>query len=147
MTLPTTAQAIYDLLEADSQLEPLLGTYLLPGATGTVPALAVLMPLEERPAGLKIQGVEVLIVRFPSGQSESFMTGGETIGGQFKLYATQWTPSAGGDYQVEAVARRIAQLLPDASWTPNTPPDGLGGLAQLAISWSNPELETRWSDD
>ena len=81
MTLPTTAQAIYDLLEADSQLEPLLGTYLLPGATGTVPALAVLMPLEERPAGIVIEGVEVVIVRFPSGQAEPFMTGGEVIGG------------------------------------------------------------------
>jgi hypothetical protein len=147
MTLPTTSQGIYDLLEDDATLAPLLGTYFLPGATGTIPALAVLMPLEERPAGLKITGVEVLIVRFPSGQAEAFMTGGETIGGQFQIYATQWTPSAGGAYQVEAVARRIAQLLPGATWTANTPPDGLGGLAQLAISWSNPELSIRWSDD
>lgn len=163
MTLPTTAQAIYDLLEEDATigipavegqtpstagtLTPLLGTYRLKGASGTMPALAVLMPLEERPAGLITQGVEVVILRIPSGQTEEFMTGGETISGQFTLYATQWTPSTGGAYNVEAVARRIAQLLPGATWTTNTPPDGLGGLAQLAITWNNPEVATRWSDD
>ena len=148
MTIPTTSQGIYDLLEDDATLASLLGTYLLPGATGTIPALARLMPLEDRPPGLVIRGVEVLILRFPSGQASPFSTGGEEVSGQFQLYATQWTPStSNGAYHVETVAQRIAQLLPGATWTANTPPDGLGGLAQLAISWSNPELSIRWSDD
>lgn len=145
--MPTTAQGIFDLLAADTTLTALLGTYRgLPGVTGTVPALAVLMPMEERPPGITIQGVEVVVARFPSGGSAPFSTGGEEMSAEFRLHATQWTPSGSGAYNLEAVVRRIARLLPGASWRDNTPPEGLGGLAQMAITWLNPEVETNWTD-
>jgi len=146
MTLPTTAEAIYDLLLADATVADMLGTYLLPGATDPIPAIAVLLPLEDKEDGTVITGVEIVIARVPSGQSTPFMTGGETTGGLFRLYVTQWTPPDNGPYLVDAMCRRIGQLLPGASWRDNTLPDGLGGLAQMAMLWENEEMEVRWED-
>lgn len=147
MTLPTTAEEIYDLLVEDATVAEMLGTYLLPGAEEPIPAIAVLLPLEDKAAETVITGVEVVIARVPTGDTAPFMTGGETTSGQFRLYVTQWTPPDDGDYLVDAMCRRIGQLLPGASWRDNTLPDGLGGLAQMAVVWTNEELAVRWEDD
>ena len=145
--LPTTAEGIYDLLAADEALVAMLGTYLFPDAEEPIPALAVLLPMEEHPEGTVSEGLEVVINRVPEGGDEPFMTGGGEVGGTFRLYVTQWTPGEGGAYQIEPALRRIRQLLPGAQWRDNTLPDGLGGLAQMAVTWEHPELETTWADE
>jgi hypothetical protein len=148
MSTPTTSQAIYDLLLADTTIRGLLGTYQLPDAEEPLPAIAVLMDGEDRDAGMRIEGAEVVIARGSSGRSMPFSTGGETISGLFRLYVAQWTPSdAEGGYNASAIVQRIAMLLPGASWSDGTLPDGLGGLQQFSIVWENPEVNTRWEDD
>ena len=146
MTLPTTAQEIYDLLEADEALMAMLGTCLLKGADEPIPALSVMWPNEEGEDGTVMEGVEVTIARTSSGDSKAFSTGGEEKSALFRLYVTQWTvlPTAG--FNLDAVVRRVCQLLPGATWSDNSLPDGLGGLGQVAIQWLNPEIETRWED-
>lgn len=144
MSQPTDAQGIYDLLEGDAELVGLLGTYLFAGAAEPVPALAVLMPNEDLPNGTTISGVEVVISRFSGGSSTPFLTGGEQESGEFRLYATQWESEDG--VQLEAVVRRIGQLLPGATWQPVALPDGLGGQAQMAIRWLQPEVAVRWQE-
>lgn len=146
MTFPTTAQEIYDLLAADEPLMAMLGTCLLKDAPGPIPALSVMWPGEQPDDGTVMEGVEVAIARITSGDSKAFSTGGEEKSALFRLYVTQWTviPTAG--FNLDAVVRRICELLPDATWSDNSLPDGLGGLGQVAIQWLNPEIETRWED-
>jgi len=146
MSLPTTAQEIYDVLEADEALMAMLGTCLLKGAEEPIPALSVMWPNEEGEDGTTMEGVEVTIARSSSGDTRPFITGGEETSALFRLYVTQWTvlPTAG--FNLDAVVRRVCQLLPGATWSDNSLPDGLGGLGQVAIQWLNPEIETRWED-
>ena len=148
MSEPTTARGIYDLLEADAELQGLLGTYLFQDAPESVPALAVLMPGEDLPNGTTISGVEVVISRFSAGSSAPFLTGGEMQSGEFRLYATQWSIEVGSEVglQLEAVVQRIGQLLPGATWQPVPLSDGMGGLAQQAIRWLQPEARVRWEE-
>ncbi len=146
MTLPTTAQEIYDLLESDEALMAMLGTCLLKDAPEPIPALSVMWANEDGEDGTTMEGTEVTIARTSSGDTKPFSTGGEETSALFRLYVTQWTVLSTTGFNLDAVVRRVCQLLSGATWSDNTLPDGLGGLGQVAIQWLNPEIETRWED-
>ncbi len=136
---PTSAQEIYDWLEADSELEDLLGCYRL--ADGSqLPALAVLWPSESMPPGVEPFGVEVVIRRQNSTSTVQWATGEQQLNPVWRLTVTQWEPMELGDWQYEAVLQRLVALLPGAAWTDVTVPGTTVGLAQAVVRWGNPAV-------
>lgn len=144
MALPVDAVGVYDLLAADATLLALLGTYTTAQGT-TMPAIACLWPGESLPGGTTATGVEVVVARGMTGAAEALLSEGGTISRVIRLYVTQWVPASGAQ-NLEAAVARIAKLLPGATWTATTMPDGLTGLGQYAIRWEQPEAVEWWTD-
>jgi hypothetical protein len=145
MSLPTTAQGIYDLLAGDAVVSAALGTYT-PGGQSPVPAIAVVRRNEQLPEGTAVAGLEVVILNNPDYGTEAFLTGETGLNPQFRLYVSEWLPSADLS-ALQALTQRIVSLLPGCravpirgdqrgSGDPNG--QGLGLLDQYAISWTNP---------
>jgi hypothetical protein len=136
---PTSAQEIYDWLEADAELGDLLGSYRL--ADGSqMPALAVLWPTESMPPGVEPFGVEVVIRRQVGSSTVLWSTGEQQLNPTWRLTVTQWEPMELGDWQYEAVLQRLVALLPGASWSDVTLPGTTVGLAQAVLRWGNPAV-------
>lgn len=136
---PTSAQEIFDWLDADDELSAIVGSYRLSDGT-TMAALAVLWPTESMPPGVTPSGVEVVIRRQASTATRPWATGEQQLNPTWRLTVTQWEPEAFGDCQYEAVLQRLVQLLPGASWTDVTLPGTTVGLAQAVVRWSNPAV-------
>jgi hypothetical protein len=136
---PTSAQEIYDWLEADSELADLLGCYRFSDGT-QMAALAVLWPTESMPPGVEPFGVEVVIRRQANSAVRPFATGEQQINPTWRLTVTQWEPMDLDDWQYEAVLQRVVALLPGASWSDVTMPGTTVGLAQSVVRWSNPAV-------
>lgn len=139
MTLPTTAQGIYDLLAADAVVAPALGTYT-PRGGAAIPAIAVLRRNEALPEGTAVAGLEVVILANPDYATETYVTGETGLNPQFRLYVSEWSPS-GSLTALQALAQRIISLLPGSRAMPiggDPPGEGLGLLDQYAIAWTNP---------
>lgn len=139
MTLPATAEAIYDLLTADAALLAALGTYSVPGVSGTRPAVAVLRDGESLPQGTEPTGVE-LVIRKASEYDPQLLYDGQLLRPPFRLYVVQWAVATGGALSIDAVVRRVLALLPGARAASPGVPEGFGdaGLDQVVISWTNP---------
>lgn len=139
MTLPATAEAIYDLLVADATLLAALGTYAVPGVTGVRPAIAVLRDGEALPQGTEPTGVE-LVIRKASEYDPQLLYDGQMLRPPFRLYAVQWAVATGGALTIDAVVRRVLALLPGAKAASPGVPAGFGdaGLDQVVITWVNP---------
>ena len=145
MTLPTSAQAVYDLLAGDAAVASALGVYLPRGGT-PVPAIAVVRRNEQLPEGVAVAGLEVVILANPDYGTETFLTGETGLNPQFRLYVSEWLPSADLS-ALQALTQRIVSLLPGCRAVPivgdqrgRGDPNGqsLGVLDQYAISWTNP---------
>jgi hypothetical protein len=145
MTLPTTAQGIYDLLVGDAVVAAALGTYTPRGGTA-IPAIAVVRRNESLPEGLAVTGLEVVILNNPDYTTEAMLTGEQSLNPQFRLYISEWSP-ASGLLALQALTQRIISLLPGCRAVPisgdqrgqgDPNGQGLGVLDQYAIAWSNP---------
>jgi hypothetical protein len=139
MSLPTTAQELYDLLAGDAVVAPALGTYT-PRGQSPVPAIAVVRRNEQLPEGVAVAGLEVVILNNPDFSPEAMLTGETKLNPQFRLYISEWSP-ASGMLALQALTQRIISLLPGCRAVPiggDAPGQGLGVLDQYAISWTNP---------
>lgn len=134
----TTAD-LYDLLDGDSVLAGLLGTFTFRDGT-SAPALSRLWPNEPRDQNTRCSGVEVAIGRLPAMPSRGLFTG-ETMGSQIiRLFVTQWAVPAGGTYHLDAAVARILVLLEgQAEAIPAGLPDGLTGVGQVVIRYVSAE--------
>lgn len=136
---PTSAQEIYDWLEADDEAMELIGSYRL--ADGTkIAALAVLWPTESLPPGVRPSGVEVVIRRQPSSAVRPWATGEQQLNPTWRLAVTQWPPEAQAEPTYEQVLARLVALLPGASWADVSMPGTTAGLAQSVVRWTNPAV-------
>lgn len=136
---PTTAQELFDWLEADALLMERIGTYRLSDGSSAL-ALAVLWPAESLPPGVSVQGVEVVIRRQSSTATRPWATGEQQLNPTWRLIVTQWQPADQTDWQYEAVLERLVGLLPGASWSDVTLPGTTTGQVQAVVSWSNPAV-------
>lgn len=137
--LPQTTGELYDLLEADTTLQGLLGTYTFRSGD-TAPALSRLWRREDGPERPVCSGLEVAIARVNSTTSRGLLTGEVARKAVMRAYVTQWTVPAGGDWQLEAAVDRILELLEGAAnSTANDLPEGLNGLGQVVIAYQPPE--------
>jgi hypothetical protein len=139
MSLPTTAQELYDLLAGDAEVSAALGTYT-PRGQSPVPAIAVVRRNEQLPEGVAVAGLEVVILNNPDYSPDAFLTGEQALNPQFRLYVSEWSPSTDLT-ALQALTQRIISLLPGCRAVPiggDAPGQGLGVLDQYAISWTNP---------
>ena len=139
MTLPTTAQELYDLLAGDAVVSAALGTYA-PRGQSPVPAIAVVRRNEQLPEGVAVAGLEVVILANPDYSPEAMLTGETGLNPQFRLYVSEWSPSTDLT-ALQVLTQRIISLLPGCRSVPiggDAPGQGLGVLDQYAISWTNP---------
>lgn len=132
---PQDTAALFDLLSNDALLSSYLGRYTMPDGT-QLPAIARLWDNEQLPDGTDIHGVEVVIRRAAAGNTTPGIGAEMVEESTMRLYLMVWRsdelPLA------EDALNRIKALLPGLSWQDVTPPQGLGGLAQWAITWRNP---------
>ena len=139
MSLPASAQELYDLLAGDVVVMAAIGTYT-PRGQSPVPAIAVVRRNEQLPEGVAVAGLEVVILANPDYGTEAYMTGETGLNPQFRLYVSEWLPSADLS-TLQALTQRIVSLLPGCRAVPiggDAPGQGLGVLDQYAISWTNP---------
>lgn len=137
VTLPTTAEGIYDLLVGDAAVFAALGTYTSnTGATG--PAIAVLAANEKLTEGVTVNGIEITITRVPGFAPQSLMNATVT-NPTWRIYAIGWQTADG----LYAMAERIMALLPGATAAEvsgDAPGSGIGVLDQVVIRWNNPTI-------
>lgn len=134
MPLPATAEAIYDLLAADSVIAAGLGTYTLPD--GTVrPAIGSFAANEKLPEGTVSNGIEVAITRVP-GFAPRTMQDGVAPNPTWRIYLVGWGAAA----TLQAMTQRVLLLLPGAtaSQQGDAPGSGIGVMDQTVVTWSNP---------
>jgi hypothetical protein len=139
MSLPATAQELYDLLAGDAVVSAAIGTYT-PRGQSPVPAIAVVRRNEQLPEGVAVAGLEVVILNNPDYSPEAMLTGETGLNPQFRLYVSEWSPSTDLS-ALQALTQRIINLLPGCRSVPiggDAPGQGLGVLDQYAISWTNP---------
>jgi hypothetical protein len=139
MSLPATAQELYDLLAGDAVVSAAIGTYT-PRGQSPVPAIAVVRRNEQLPEGVAVAGLEVVILNNPDYSPEAMLTGETGLNPQFRLYVSEWSPSTDLT-ALQVLTQRIISLLPGCRSVPiggDAPGQGLGVLDQYAISWTNP---------
>lgn len=138
MTLPATAEAIYDRLMADGAIAAALGTYTLADGT-TRPAIAVLAANETLPPGTTATGIELVITAVPGFANRPLLSTETLTNPTWRIYVMGWQSAA----RLQAVAQRILALLPGASSVPvpgDAPGKGIGVIDQVAITWANPTV-------
>lgn len=137
-SLPTTSLEIFDLLEGDAGLAPLLGIHTHRDGT-TRQALAHFFPEETIEAETTPSGVEVIVWRSPlATAATAFETGEVDIRPTYRITVTQWEPLGNDAYHQAEVITRIQQLLPGANANDVTI-DGLTtGLQQHVVVWTCP---------
>lgn len=144
MSLPATAQAIYDMLAADETLMEQLGSYTLAGGD-ELPAIAVLRAQERLPEGIVVEGVEVVITATPQLAPTWMLDNGYRSQPTFRIYVSQWSPETAGTALLQPVAERIMAYLPGSSSATigltteeEKAGGGLGLLDQVIVRWTNP---------
>lgn len=138
VTLPATAEAIYDRLVADTAIAAALGTYTLADGTSR-PAIAVLAANESMPAGTIAEGIELVITAVPGFANRPLLSTETLPNPTWRIYVMGWQSAA----QLQAVAQRILALLPGAKTTPidsDAPGKGIGVVDQVVVTWTNPTL-------
>ena len=128
MTLPTTAQGIFDLLAADAVVAPALGTYT-PRGGAAIPAIAVVRRNEKLPEGVAVAGLEVVILANPDYATETYATGETGLNPQFRLYVSEW-----GALQVAPQAITNAALGSGTATLTFAAAHGIGVGKQVAVS-------------
>lgn len=129
---PTTAQAIYDVLAADTTFTGLLGTYEF-RAGQTTTALSIVSAGEDMPALRNVQGVECII------QDAGDFTKNEYISNDaarltvnWSVFLVAWEPAKGSDVQA-AAERACSRFLGSQAIQTVATTDGLGSLVQTKL--------------
>lgn len=136
MSLPLTAQDIYDLLAGDATIAAALGTYSLPNGV-TMPAIGAFAANEKLPEGTIVDGIEVTITQVPGFAPRVLLTDETLTNPTWRVYLVGWQSAA----TLQAVAERVIALLPgaQASSVPgDAPGSGIGVMDQVVITWTNP---------
>jgi len=129
---PTSAQAIYDTLAADSTFMDLLGTYKFK-AGQTFPAISIVSAGEDLPSLRKVQGVECIIQDAAGFQSYPYISNDPSrVIISFPVFLVAWSPSKGSDMQ-EAALRCSAHFLNSYAVQTVATQDGLGSLVQTKV--------------
>lgn len=128
MSLPTTAQGIYDLLAGDAVISAALGTYT-PRGQSPVPAIAVVRRNEQLPEGVAVAGLEVVILANPDYGTVPYLTGETGLNPQFRLYVSEWSA-----LQVAPQAITNAALASGTATLTFAAAHGIGVGKQVAVS-------------
>jgi hypothetical protein len=128
MSLPTTAQGIYDLLAGDAVISAALGTYT-PRGQSPVPAIAVVRRNEQLPEGVAVAGLEVVILNNPDYSPEAMLTGETGLNPQFRLYVSEWSA-----LQLAPQAVTNAALASGTATLTFAAAHGIGVGKQVAVS-------------
>lgn len=139
LQLPTRALEIYDLFAQDQEIQRYLGRYKLDDGTKS-PALICLWPNDVLPPQSNTSGCELIVMRTPSGSIEQGLGFEGRISNTFRIYAVQWEPIVPGDYCLDELVLRVAQLLPNCEWNETSLDRRTDGLSQVAIKWRNPAI-------
>jgi len=135
MPLPTTPEDLFDLLSEDATIAGLLGVYLKPDGE-TEPAIIVMHGGERIREDWTPGGVEVVIRREATYDPLHLITSEVLRRPTWRIYVTQWEPDASG-YALQEVVERIIDLLPGTVVNDVTLAEGLTGLAQSCVRWTN----------
>jgi hypothetical protein len=129
---PTTANAIYDALAADSGFISLLGEYTFKANSGPLSAISVVSPGQDLPALRNVSGVEVVIQDVGISTLQNYLTGAPDTVTSFSVFCILWEPATGADLQ--AVTDYICKrFVGAASIETVATPDGLGSLVQSKV--------------
>ena len=128
MSLPTTAQGIYDLLAGDAVVSAAVGTYT-PRGQSPVPAIAVVRRNEQLPEGVAVAGLEVVILNNPDYNTDTFLTGETGLNPQFRLYVSEWSA-----LQVAPQAITNAALASGTATLTFAAAHGIGVGKQVSVS-------------
>jgi hypothetical protein len=128
MSLPATAQELYDLLATDAVVAPALGSYTPRGGTA-IPAIAVVRRNEQLPEGVAVAGLEVVILNNPDYSPEAMLTGETGLNPQFRLYVSEWSA-----LQVAPQAITNAALASGTATLTFAAAHGFGVGKQVAVS-------------
>ena len=129
---PTTAQAIYDVLAADTTFTNLLGSYEFRAGQQTT-AISIVSAGEDMPALRNVSGVECIIQDAGDFTSNEYLTGDAprlTI--QWSVFLVAWEPSKGSDLQA-AAERACSRFLGSQAIQTVATADGLGSLVQTKL--------------
>ena len=129
---PTTAQAIYDVLAADTAFTNLLGSYEFRAGQQTT-AISIVSAGEDLPALRNVSGVECVIQDAGNFTSNEYLTGDAprlTI--EWSVFLVAWDPAKGSNLQAAAEVACSRFLGSQAIQTVATA-DGLGSLVQTKL--------------
>ena len=129
---PTTAQAIYDVLAADTAFTDLLGTYEF-RAGQTTTALSIVSAGQDMPALRNVQGVECVIQDAGDFTKNEYISNDAArITVRWSVFLVSWEPSTGADLQA-AAERACNRFLGSEAIQTVATTDGLGSLVQTKV--------------
>lgn len=129
---PTTAQAIYDALSADTTFTALLGTYDFKTGDGPITALSIVSAGEDMPSLRNVQGVECIIQDAGNSTTLDYLTEAPYIITEWSVFLVAWEPAKGSGVQA-AVARILNRFVGSTSVQTIATTDGLGSLVQTKV--------------
>jgi len=129
---PTTAQAIYDVLAADTTFTGLLGTYEFK-AGQQITAISIVSAGEDMPALRNVSGVECIIQDAGDFiKSEYISNDAARLTVNWSVFLVAWEPAKGADLQ-SAAERACSRFLGSQAVQTVATADGLGSLVQTKI--------------
>lgn len=129
---PTTAQAIYDVLAADTTFTNLLGSYEFRAGQQTT-AISIISAGEDLPALRNVSGVECIIQDAGDFTSNEYLTGdAPRLTVKWSVFLVAWEPSKGSDLQT-AAERACSRFLGSQAIQTVATSDGLGSLVQTKL--------------
>ena len=129
---PTTAQAIYDVLVADTEFSALLGTYTFK-AGQTFPAISLVTPGSDLPSLRKVEGLECVIQDTGNLTNSYYLTGdAPRTKVEWGVFLVLWEPGVGSDMQ-EAAERACSRFLGSEAIQTVAVADGIGAQVQTKL--------------
>jgi len=129
---PTTAQAIYDVLAADTTFTSLLGTYEF-RAGQQITAISIVTAGEDMPALRNVSGVECVIQDAGDfTKSEYISNDAARVTVNWSVFLVAWEPAKGADLQA-AAERACSRFLGSQAVQTVATADGLGSLVQTKV--------------
>lgn len=130
---PTTAQAVYDTLNADATFTGYLGTYNFKSGTGPIPAMSIVTPGGDLPSLRSVEGLECVIQDAGDTQQFPYLSGDQArISTTWSVFLVCWEPSNGQSLQI-ATERILQTFLGSKAVQTVATSTGLGSLVQNKI--------------
>lgn len=129
---PTTAQAIYDVLAADTTFTDLLGTYEFK-AGQEITAISIVSAGEDMPALRNVSGVECIIQDAGNFTKNEYISNDAArLTVNWSVFLVAWEPAKGADLQ-SAAERACSRFLGSQAVQTVATADGLGSLVQTKV--------------